>query len=289
MLSDNYVFDSQFMFLPDQQALKSAYDKTVRSNELFSKDGLRAYYRTESWDSNYFKKNIARLVSITNRNENEKYRELNHEMKKFDCVYLRLNETHSYCSFAEYEGIPLLCSKVTQFNDLKDFEPKFAGDINYMTYSSLSIMEREAVLKDVLLLSRASFVHGRFRADKNFDPDLIDGMYAGWVENEVKAQQSELYFLQSNGKLVSFFLYRKNISPLNTYKIGFVSLIASAVEYKNRNFAGSLLNYVINQAKSENTQYIVANTETTNTSALSFFNKNGFLVSARLNEYHLWN
>ena len=89
--------------------------------------------------------------------------------------------------------------------------------------------------------------------------------------------------------MVAFFLYRENISPLEKFKIGFVSLIASSADYKEKKYASNLLNYVFNIAKNRNTHYVIANTESKNISALSFFKKNNFIETAFLNEYHLWN
>jgi ribosomal protein S18 acetylase RimI-like enzyme len=84
-------------------------------------------------------------------------------------------------------------------------------------------------------------------------------------------------------------LYRENISPLQEYKIGFVALIASSKEFKEKKFASNLLNYVLDKEKRKGTQFVVANTETKNESAIAFFKSNGFKITAHLNEYHIWN
>lgn len=91
-----------------------------------------------------------------------------------------------------------------------------------------------------------------------------------------------------NEEVAAFFLYKSNISPINSVKIGFVSLIASTNKFKKKKYASNLLNYVLSKMRLD-TCFVIANTEIQNNSALSFFSKNNFLITSYLNEYHIWN
>jgi GNAT superfamily N-acetyltransferase len=209
-------------------------------------------------------------------------------LKKTDCCYLRLNQDHSFCKENHTFSNPLLASKVSQHIDLGKHELVSDQSYSYIRYSE-TIPDHEIILKQILDLASISFSNNRFSADHHFSQSFINEMYHSWLMNEIKNPDAVLFFILDKDQVVSFFLYRKDISPISDYKIGFVSLIASSQNFKGKNYASNLLNYVLENARSENTSYCIANTSTKSNDAIGFFTKNNFKVTSYLNEYHLWN
>ena len=284
---DNYIFDSQFLFLNEQQKLREAYEKLV-SKSITENLGLKACIITESWDSDKFKKKIGRLLWLENNVSSGKLcLNIIEKLKIFDCCYIRLNAEHSFCNYAEQNNISFQSSKVSQYIDLKEHYFIFDNAIKYIECID-NIEDKEEIIAQVLTLSENSFIHNRFRADTHFSDDQINDIYRSWVINEIKSKESQLFLITEQGKVASFFLYRENISPLAQYKIGFVSLIASSPEFKEKKYASNLLNFVLNKAKTNKTDYVIANTEKRNINAIYFFSKNNFSVTSHLNEYHIW-
>ena len=285
---DKYIYDSQFAFLNSDKELEAVFLKQVLSNtHTYQSNLAKAYFKTEQWDSEKFSKKIGRLVWLSNSDDNF-YSHLTKELKQFDCCYIRLNTNHSFCNWTENNRIPLLSTKISQHINLSLNDFQYDSSLSYYKWNNL-IDNSANILNQVLDLSKTSFSYNRFRADDHFSESTIEGIYSNWVVNEIKSGEADLFYILDNDMVVAFFLYRENISPLKEYKIGFVSLIASSPKYKEKKYASNLLNYVLSTVKTKHTQYVVANTESKNTSALKFFKRNNFIETASLNEYHLWN
>jgi RimJ/RimL family protein N-acetyltransferase len=286
---DNYIFDSQFLFLPDQELLQRAYAETVLKDlTLLPVNGVTAYIRKEQWDTDTFKKNIGRLCWLEDKiNSRVTAENVMKSVKGFECCYLRLNSEHSFCEQAAKANLPLLSSKVSQHISLVTEKHKINSAFDYKVYSHSP--EEEAILDQVLRLAANAFPHNRFSADSFFTPEMTGAIYSSWIRNEMKDPASDLYYIAEGDKLLSFFLYRHNVSPIDKYRIGFVSLIASSPEQKEKHHASDLLHFVLDKAKKSGTRFVIANTESKNTAALRFFKKNSFTPTALLNEYHIWN
>ncbi len=287
---DKFVFDSQFIFLKEEKKLQEAFKRTTLKNaeEMYFGD-LVGYTRKENWDSSKMEKYIGRLTWLEDKiTSAAMFKETVEELNEFDCCYIRLNAEHSFCKYAEKGGLQLLSTKASQYLDLNEHRPLYDKNLTYLPYSTDMKNGREITLQ-ILELSKNSFNHGRFRADKNFSKELVDDIYRSWIVNEIKNKTSKLYLAMEGDKVAAFFLYKENISPIGDYVIGFVSLIASSPEFKGKKYASNLLNYVLHSAKLKGTNYVIANTEVSNTDAINFFKKNEFKSEVNLNEYHIWN
>lgn len=287
---DKFVFDSQYTFLNEDKKLQDAFKRTVLKNaeEMYFGD-LIGFTRKENWDSNKTDKYIGRLTWLENKiTSAAMFKDTVSELNEFDCCYIRLNAEHSFCKFAEKGGLPLLSTKASQYLNLNEHRPLFDKTLTYLPYS-LDMKNGREITLQILEMAKTSFNHGRFRADKNFSKELVDDIYRSWIVNEIKNKTSKLYLAMEGDKVAAFFLYKENISPLGDYVIGFVSLIASSPQFKGKQYASNLLNYVLHSAKLKGTSYVIANTETSNTDAINFFKKNEFRSEVNLNEYHIWN
>jgi hypothetical protein len=283
---DNFVYDSQFQFLPIQEQLQEIYFKNVLSKSALIKvEDIKVFIRREEWDSRNFGRNFARVIWMTDEATTSRIKLLKQPFSEFDCVYLRLNAEHSFCEAASAEGFKPLSTKISQHVDLGQQPYIFDTGIEY----KLCIEGDESSLSQVLAMSSNSFMHSRFRNDPFFKKDEIDEMYVSWLKNELKEPECKLYVTLEGSEVTSFVLYRTNVSPAKGVIIGFVSLIASSPAFRKRKYASNLLRYVMNVARTEGTRYIIANTESTNVQALDFFAYNRFKVTSKLNEYHLWN
>jgi len=287
---DKFVFDSQYSFLNEDRKLQEAFKRTVLKNaeEMYFGD-LIGFTRKENWDSNKMEKYIGRLTWLEDKiSSAAMFKDTVSELNEFDCCYIRLNAEHSFCKYAEKGGLQLLSTKASQYLNLDEYKPVYDKNITYIPYS-LEMQNGREITMQILEMAKNSFNHGRFRADKNFSKELVDDIYRSWIVNEIKNKTSKLYLAMKGDKVAAFFLYKENISPLGDYVIGFVSLIASSPEFKGKHYASNLLNYVLNAAKFKGTNYVIANTEISNTEAIGFFKKNGFKSEVNLNEYHIWN
>ncbi len=287
---DKFIFDSQYTFLNEDKKLQEAFKRTTLKNseEMYFGD-LVGYTRRENWDSTKMEKYIGRLLWLEDKVTSVSvFKEALNELNEYDCCYLRLNAEHSFCKYAEKGGLDLLSTKASQYLNLDEHRPLFDKNISYALFTPEMKNSREITIQ-ILELSKNSFNHGRFRADKNFTKETVDEIYRSWVINEIKNKTSKLYVAMEGDKVASFFLYRENMSPIPEYKIGFVSLIASSPDFKGKKYASNLLNYVLHAAKFHGTNYVIANTEIGNTEAINFFKKNNFKSEVNLNEYHIWN
>jgi hypothetical protein len=284
---DSYIYDSQFSFLNQQPELERNYINNVLSKTfLFKNEYGKAYLKAETWDSEKFGKSFGRLVWLENRKEDNFYSEVLKESTQFECTYIRLNKDHSFCKWAEKKSLPVLSSKISQHISLENTQLEFSE--NPVNWSLSDHFKDGKILEQVIALSKTSFAYNRFKSDSHFTNEMIEKIYGNWVFNEFTSTNSKLYLIFVNEKVASFFLYRENISPLQEYKTGFVSLIASSPDYKEKRHASNLLNFVFNKAKLENTKFVIANPELKNSTALNFFKKNNFVETSILNEYHIW-
>lgn len=284
---DDYIYDSQFLFLNKKELLCNKYKCTVLEHpSIHYIPQVNSYLKEELWDSNKFSIRIARYLWIENKVTDEVYKSLINATKAFKCVYVRVNTKHSFCENANQNGLNLLSTKVLQNINLHNKKLQFDPTLSYQIYSANS--GNDNVLYQVLEISENSFNYNRFQSDPFFTKGQIVQIYREWIINEVNTNSSQLYYVMVDTKVAAFFLYKTNISPLDDLTIGLVSLIASSNIYKKKKYATNLLNYVFNKVKSK-TNYVIANTEIHNTSALKFFAKNNFQITSYLNEYHIWN
>jgi ribosomal protein S18 acetylase RimI-like enzyme len=289
MTLDEFVFDSQFAFLSESEALATVYEtKVLVEAELRRFGDLRGYVRQEKWDSGKFGMTIGRLLWLENAVFSQAMlKDVVGKVGDFDCCYIRLNVDHGFCKYANSINWHPLSSKISQHLDLASYQPQYSQLLPYQEYSS-QMANHESHIQQITALSEQSFSHGRFRRDRYFSRQQTDDMYRSWVTREVGNEASTLYFVTEESRVAAFLLYRKNISPLPGYTIGFVSLVATSPEYMGRRYASNLLNCVLQSAKQDGADYVIANTEQRNTDGLRFFAANGFVPTAMLQEYHVW-
>jgi dTDP-4-amino-4,6-dideoxy-D-galactose acyltransferase len=287
-LLDPYIYDSQFLFLKMDEHLADEYRKTILSDvSCIYIPEINSYIRKENWDSNKFSIDIARILWIENKIDDNIYKEIINNTAAHKCTYVRLNKEHTFCKYAQKNDLKLLSTKVSQHLDLRNVNVDYDKSFSYHLY--LDTMDlRNEIINQVLDLSKDSFNYNRFKSDPFFTNSQIMEIYRDWIINEVKSKSCSLYYLMENEEVAAFFLYKSNISPINSVKIGFVSLIASTNKFKKKKYASNLLNYVLSKMRLD-TCFVIANTEIQNNSALSFFSKNNFLITSYLNEYHIWN
>lgn len=282
---DPYIYDSQFMFLKQDDELAEEYKKSVLNSTNYI-SSIDSFIRKEKWDSEKFKIDIARFLWIGNTINEERYSKILDSTANYKCTYVRVNKEHSFCQLATKNHLKLLSTKASQHLELSNKIFDYDTSINYKLYAHE--INEDDVLAQVLELSKKSFNYNRFKSDPFFTEIQISEIYRDWIINEVKSNSSQLYYIIENNQVVAFFLYKPNISPISSITIGFVSLIASSTNYKEKKYASNLLNYVLHKMQST-TSYVIANTEIQNDSALRFFSKNKFLITSYLNEYHIWN
>ena len=287
MRLDEYIFDSQFTFLAEQEALGVAYQSLVLSNvQQVSLAGLTAYIRPEPWDSTRMGKSIGRLLWLENNVQSTAaVNEVLALLGRFDCCFVRLHASHSFCRHAS--SLQPISRKAVQQLSLYECHPASVREMEFQRYSAAQD-GATGILQEICRISESSFRHSRFREDKHFSEELANDIYRSWVISEASNEQSDLYYIVDGDKVVAFLLYKKNISPLPERRIGFVSLVASAPEHAGRGHATGLLNFVIENAWRNGASHVVANTDQRSQRALDFFARNGFQTTAILNEYHVW-
>ena len=234
------------------------------------------------------RKKFGRLVWLQNNCDADFYNRVKTELAQFQCTYIRVNKEHAFCDWAQTNNLQLLSSKVSQHLNLLNTRIEFSNEHSYVDWSLSDHFKDGKILEQVVALSKTSFTYNRFKGDKHFTNEMIEKIYGNWVFNEFTSGNSKLYLILKNENVASFFLYRENISPLPDYKTGFVSLIASSADFKEKKYSSNLLHFVLNEAKLTDTKFVIANTELGNSTALNFFKKNNFSETSYLNEYHLW-
>lgn len=283
---DRYIYDSQFLFLGKDEDLKEVYaQKVIASAMKIRANDLIAYMKQEEWDSSHFGKNFGRILWIEDKVSTiMDYQSILDQCKDFDCCYLRLNSDHSFCQTSLAQGRVPTSSKFSQHRSITHKDKEHHSTLEVKEYTN----EKE-ILDQVLEIAGSAFSSNRFTDDPHFEKKKISEMYRSWVINEAKAQGCRLLYTEQEGKVSAFILYRTDISPLSSYKIGFISLISSAPSFSGRGITSDLLLNLFSKAAAEGTHFVIANTEAKNSNALEFFKRNGFIITCKLNEYHIWN
>lgn len=285
MILDDYIYDSQFQFLDKNLELESEFNDTVLRNiKKIEFQNEQAFIKIENWDSEKLNKKVIRLIWLSNSKNKLFYDFIYNEFSNYDCVYVRLNQNHTFINYLkEYKNVNFT-NKLTQHLDLSHYPKTNESVLKIEKLTSQNI----TIVNQIKELASNSFKYNRFVGDKNFSQNFINNVYSSWVSNEIENNETDIYYIHENNILNAFLLYKKNVSPLKTIKVGFIGLIATQHNSKNKNYASLLLNYAFKKAITENTNYVIANTESRNTSALNFFKKNNFKVTSTLFESNIW-
>jgi len=292
---DKYIYDSQFLGLIDPNLLDSSFDKeTFNYKKYIALDSVDYYVKYENWDSNFFGRNISRIVWIRDAiGSNEMFIEFINNLMDYDCYFIRLNQNHSFCKYADICNLSTkLINCSNKISLIFNFDYIKKKNINYINNNIITIdgsLFHDEVREQIINISRSAFIHNRFLRDPNFEKRDINILYESWLVSSIGTKNYKLYSIMEKD-ILSFLLYNENINPIeNNEKIGFISLIATKQGVKNKNLATNLLEYCFKIAKENNTKYIIANTDSMNIPAVNLFISNGFKVQSILKEYHYWN
>lgn len=292
-ISSKYFFDSQFTFMP-QENIRSSFREYISLSENHTLDvqGVRVVVRREEWDSQRLGKSVGRVVWMDNNIQNvEHYEQIIKKLSAFDCYYLRFNQEHSFCKFSAISSSHSrpwhLATKVSMFCRGESLTDNVTEPFEFVDV----IAEKDLrLLSQVGEIAAKSFPHNRFSNDPHFSTAFVEGMYNSWVEHEYEKTTTRLYALTENGKVQAFVLLNVNFSPIKGCRpIVFVSLIATRPEFREKQIGQNLLRFAASKHCLTREDYLIANTELRNFSAINFFMANGFRIQAALHEYHLWN
>ena len=219
------------------------------------------------WDSNFYKKNIAKIFINKNVSDNEL--EFYKKNNSYDLTYVFSNNDISQILSLNPIDIKVVFSKEVSskpFNSSPNID-SFKGDIN----------------NNLIELACSAGDHSRFKTDKELNHKFIE-LYKKWLKKSIKREiANEVFTYSLNDKIVGFVTC-KIIE--NTVEIG---LIAVNNHYQGKGIGKKLIQRANDYAVENKLDRINVATQLHNSNACEFYTKNNFKINSKTYIYHLWN
>ena len=219
------------------------------------------------WDSNFYKKNIAKILINKNISDNEL--EFYKKNNSYDLTYVFSDNDISQILSLNPIDIKVVFSKEVSskpFNSTPNID-SYIGDVNN------NLIELACIAGD----------HSRFKIDKKLNHKFIK-LYEKWLKKSIKREiANEVFTYSLNDKIVGFVTC-KIIE--NTVEIG---LVAVNNHHQGKGIGKKLLQRVNDYAVENELNRIDVATQLHNFNACSFYTKNNFKINSKTYIYHLWN
>lgn len=224
-----------------------------------------------SWDSDFFKKKIGRMLADNPDN----LPTLLEEAKKED---YRLIYVFGNKDFFVKDEI------LQQFNGkLVDRKVLFEKNIENRKAQSIFISEytENELTSELEELAYISGEFSRFKSDDNFQKDDFYRMYKSWIENSVKKQIADHIFIAKENETV------RGMATLKVdYEKGHIGLIAVASETRGKGYGKALISACETELLNRGISKLEVPTQSDNVQAVKFYEKCGFKIKEITNIYH---
>lgn len=219
------------------------------------------------WDSNFYKKNIAKILINKNVSDNEL--EFYKKNNSYDLTYVFCDQEIDYIISSKPIDIKVVFSKKvsSRLTDLNSNIRSYKGQIN----------------NDLIELACTAGKHSRFKIDSILNPKF-NTLYNLWLEKSIKREiANEVFTYSINNKIVGFVTCK---IIKETIEIG---LIAVNNNQQGKGIGKKLIQRVNDYAVENKLDRINVATQLHNSNACAFYTKNNFKLNSKTYIYHLWN
>ena len=238
------------------------------------------------WDSEFFKKPVAKIVIAKNEMVDAAALLNTCRQRLFKLVYLFVDDNNNTAvtELSKIAGLPVNTKIVFTSTTIKLENFKFLPADSVVIGEAGS--KQQDLESDLLKLAVEAGSFSRFKLDKKIKAGLFFKMYSLWISKIIKDKKNTRIITAvttaANQNEVSGFLAYKSIG--DTFKIEFISIDK---KWRGKGIGKALVKTMIQQAVEKNIHYINVETQEENIEACAFYSACGFTISEKMKIFHV--
>lgn len=226
------------------------------------------------WDSNFFKKDIARIDLF---DVAESASQINHLIREspFDLIYCFAEENLGAQEkiVTLIEGATWVDGKITYLKSIQKQE----------NFESSSIQSTDKMEEKLFDLAIQTGVYSRFHTDQMFEEKLYIDLYKKWIENSInRTIAREVAIWREHDRIEGMVTIGEKNGRAD---IGLIGVDASA---RGKGIATQLIKYAENFAILNGYNELQVVTQLQNEPACCLYEKSGFKKESLVNIFHIW-
>jgi dTDP-4-amino-4,6-dideoxy-D-galactose acyltransferase len=234
-------------------------------------------FKILEWDSNFFKKRVAK-VFINDEAFNRKKLQILLKDNNIDVCYINSKYNLQNLVFDEY-----LCSLSNSHFVYRKKNESAENDID-KSIIDCNKKHFETYKNQILDLAYLSGHKSRFKLDGNFSKDEFEKMYIEWIRNALN---------KKNGGGINLYVESTEIAGLVTYdfnnSIAKIGLIAVNNAFQGKGIGQKLINSFESKfAHNKDISYFEITTQADNIAASNLYMKNKYKLNEKINISHYW-
>lgn len=136
---------------------------------------------------------------------------------------------------------------------------------------------------DLLRLALESGKYSRYKTDVNFPKEVFEQMYTTWITRSVKREiADDILVYEKSGNILGFLTY----SVTGNHAV--IGLIAVDPAFQGKHIGTLLIQKLEKVLSEKKVSKLSVATQSINTNACSFYEKNLFAIKEIINIYHCW-
>lgn len=222
------------------------------------------------WDSKLFGYSVGK-VNIESEDDLD-FKDLNNDSHKL--LYMYSNVALD-AAIAKKIGAVTVDKKTELVKDISNQKSKFQNDANVISLHTIN--------EKIISLALQSGIYSRFIQDANFNNNEYEKLYTEWIRKSVlRINAFYVYGFLYNGEIAGFItIGMRNNNPD-------IGLMVVDEQYRGKKIGTALLNYAKQTLQLKGHKSLTVITQGSNTNALDFYKKNGFMLSNEVYIYHIW-
>ncbi len=199
--------------------------------------------------------------------------------KNYDCLYVRVpSEDIKMLNVLERQGYELRDTLLTLVYELKNEELSKRTKDSY----NIRLFEEEDSTA-ICSISINEYNHSRFFTDQHLAHKASE-MYAAWALNDAHSEDTAVWVIEKDGEVSGYISCKYDWGD----RTGIINLIAVKKEEQSNGLGKALLYHAIEDIKEKGLPYVQVGTHLSNTNALNFYLKSGFVVEKSEHSLHKW-
>ncbi len=235
--------------------------------------------RKLDWDTNFFKKNIARLFPVRLTPAILDYALAFSKKNRIDCLYY-LADCHDSQSvvLAEKAGFHFVDIRLAFIHNLRQTGGKPAG--------KNPVRLRESKLSDIPVLRRiaaGSYAASRYFFDHHFPTEICARFYGDWIEKACRSPRTKVFVAEEKGKIAGYI----SCEMVNFAK-GLIPLVGVADTHQGMGVGSLLVNKALDWFRKSGALQAEVVTQGRNYGAQRLYQRCGFVTQSTQLWYHKW-
>ena len=171
-------------------------------------------------------------------------------------------------------NLDFICKQIT-------YEKKFFKKDNFITNVDCRLVEKKD-FQQLKIISLEKSWNSRFVQDRKIDSKIKYSIRLEWLKNFFRKKRGDYLIVAHNNNILLGYLILSKIK-----KKWIIDIIATKEKAQKKGVGSSLINYAFKTLKKINIKKITAGTQSNNTNAISFYEKNGFSIIQSKYIYHV--